>query len=269
MELAGALCELSRDALSGDFRRIDSRDAQILLIESGDRVLPTYPEDLSKKAQEALEALGVTLRLGCSVEDIDGEGIRIRDGEREEEIPTRCPLWAAGVAPSPLARSVAAQAGIEPDRSGRIPVGADLTVEGHPEVFAIGDLARFERPNGEPTPGVAPVAIQQGQYAGRAIRRRATDRAVEPFRYRHRGDLATIGRSAGVADFGRLRFSGTPAWLLWLVVHIAFLVELENRALVLLQWTWNYVTRNRSTRIIAHAGPPRSRERERALSSAA
>jgi NADH dehydrogenase len=263
VELAGALGELANDTLKKDFRTIDPTEARILLIEGADRVLPTYPPDLSQRAARSLEGLGATVRLNTRVTDIDEEGITVTTDDVVERIPSRCVLWAAGVRASPLGKALAHRSGVELDGAGRVVVGKDLTISRHPEVFVIGDLACYTHQGGEALPGVAPVAMQQGRYVARLIRRRLTGKSLPAFRYLNRGSLATIGRAAAVADFGRLRFSGFAAWFLWLAVHLTFLIEFENRLLVLIQWAWNYFTRNRGARLIVGepgaANGPRSR----------
>lgn len=255
VELAGALGEIANDTLRNDFRAIRPSEAEILLVEAGDRVLPAYQPDLSAKAQRALEGLGVTVRLATSVASVEEGAVRLRRGQHEEHLTTHTVLWAAGVQASPLAAMVAAAAGLETDRAGRLAVAADLSVPGHPEVFAIGDLVRVEQ-DGALLPGVAPVAMAEGRYVAGVIAARAAGRAAPaPFRYRDKGSMATIGRSQAVCDLGFVRFAGLPAWLAWLFIHIMYLVEFENRILVLVQWAWNYLTRNRGARLITGDSP--------------
>jgi NADH dehydrogenase len=250
VELVGALCELARDTLRNDFRSIDPRETQVLLVEGLDRVLPGYPLDLSAKAKRALERLGARVRLESFVKEIDETGVTLEAKGERERVATRCVLWAAGVRASLLGRVLEKEVGASLDRAGRIQVGPDCTLPGHPEIFAIGDLASFCHGCEEPLPGVAPVAMQQGGYVARVIAARLKGRETPPFRYKDRGSLATIGRSSAVCDFGRMRFSGFPAWLLWSVVHIFFLIEFQNRVLVSIRWLWNYLTHNRGTRLI-------------------
>jgi NADH dehydrogenase len=262
-ELAGAICELARDTLRHDFRSIDPREARVLLVEGADRVLPPKPPDLSRKAQRALERLGTEVRLNTLVKDVDREGVVLESGGRRERVGSRCVLWAAGVRASSVAKLLEKEAGAELDRAGRVRVEPDCSLPGHPEIFAIGDIASFQHGCDEPLPGVAPVAMQQGRYVADVVKRRLAGRPWEPFRYRDKGSLATLGRKAAVADFGRVRFSGSFAWLLWSVVHIFFLIEYENRVLVSIRWIWNYVTRNRGTRLITgEAGTPDPRGQE-------
>lgn len=251
VELAGALGELANDTLKNDFRQINPRDARIILVEGRDQVLPAYPAKLARAAERSLARLGVTVRLSSVVKSVSATEVVLARGDAEERVPTRCVLWAAGVQASPIAQMVHEATGVELDRAGRIVIEPDLTVPGHPEIIAIGDMVNYSHQTGAPLPGVAPVAMQQGRYAARLVRSRLAGRTVRPFRYRDKGSLATIGRSAAVADFGRLRFSGWPAWVMWLGIHLAFLIEFENRVLVLIQWAWSYFTRNRGARLIA------------------
>jgi NADH dehydrogenase len=237
VELAGALSEIARQTMIRDFRRIDPSNARVILIEGKDRVLPTYPPALSAKAASQLERLGVEVMTSAQATEVNDREVRIA----EHRIPTRTVLWAAGVQASPLARSL----GVPLDRAGRVIVEKDLSIAGHPEAFVIGDLAAFEQ-----VPGVAPAAIQEGRHAAKNIVLLASGKAARPFRYKDKGSLATIGRAAGVADFGRVRLSGFIAWAAWLGVHIFFLIGFRNRLLVMLQWAWAYVTYQRGARLI-------------------
>lgn len=246
VELAGALAEIAQHTLARDFRRHDPRQARVLLLDAADRVLPAYPPNLSAKAQKQLESLGVECRLGTMVTHIDSRGVQAGD----HFIPARTVLWAAGVAASPLGATLQ----VPRDRAGRILVNPDLSVPGAPEVFVAGDLAAIEQ-DGAWVPGVAPAAIQQGKHAAENIRAALRGRATRPFRYRDKGSLATIGRSAAVAHIGQLKFSGFLAWWAWLVIHIFFLIGFRNRFAVLLDWAWAYVTLQRSARIILEKGP--------------
>jgi NADH dehydrogenase len=250
LELAGALAEIARDTLKYDFRAINPAAAQILLLEATDRVLPTYPVDLSEKAAKALARLGVTVRTGATVTDIQPGTVSVRCGETIESIPTHTILWAAGVQASALGQALARAAGPRLDRVGRVIVEPDLTLAGHPEIFVIGDLAHFSHQLEKPLPGVAPVAMQQGRHVAELIQARLRGKTLPPFRYKDKGSLATIGRAAAVADFGRLHLSGFFAWLIWLFIHLMHLVEFENRLLVLVQWAGNYFSRNRAARLI-------------------
>jgi NADH dehydrogenase len=250
VELAGAVGELAHMTFRRNFRAIDPRVARILLVESLDRVLTTYPAALSARAAASLRRLGVTVRVATLVTDVREDGVTIRSGDATEQVAARTILWAAGMTASPLGRLVADAAGSRTDRAGRVLVEPDLTVTGHPEIFVIGDLAAIDGPDGAPLPGVAQVAIQQGRHAAALIVARLAGRTLPPFRYRNLGNMATIGRAAAVADLGWLRLSGYPAWLVWLFIHLLWLVQFESRILVLVQWTWNYLTRNRSARLI-------------------
>jgi NADH dehydrogenase len=241
VELAGALAEIARHSLAKDFRSIDPADACVILLEGGDRVLPPYVPKLSAKAQRQLEKLGVEVRTKSLVTGIDDRGVDI-GGDR---IGARTVLWAAGVAASPLARSLGAQL----DRAGRVEVEADLSVPGHPEVFVIGDLAAAGAPDAR-VPGVAPAAIQGGRHAAQCIRRAVRELPSEPFRYRDKGSLATIGRAAAVADFGRLKFGGFFAWAAWMLIHIFFLIGFRTKVFVMLSWAWAYLTFRRGARLI-------------------
>jgi NADH dehydrogenase len=260
VELAGQIAEIARDTLHGDFRAIDTRAARILLIERDDRVLPLFPPRLSARAARALESLGVTLLVERTVVDIDGESVSIADDAGEtERLPARTVIWAAGVVASEIASELAAQSGAALDRAGRVSVGLDLTLPGHPEVIALGDMVQVHDAEGRPVPlpGLAPVAMQQGRYAARAIGMRLRGEEPPAFRYRDKGNLATIGRAKAVADIKGLQLSGFIAWLTWLFVHLFYLIGLQNRILVFIRWTFSFVTRGRGARIIAW--PPESR----------
>jgi NADH dehydrogenase len=259
VELAGALGEIANDTLRQDFRAIHPPDARILLVEALDRILPTYPRPLSLAARRQLEKLGVEVRTSAPVRAIDDASVTVRVGGdgpegHDERIATRTVLWAAGVRASTFGRRVAEATGVEPDRAGRLAVGPDLAIPGHPEIFVIGDLAVAAQRNGKSVPGVAPAAIQEGSYVAQEIRRRVSGEASAPFRYRDKGDVATIGRLAGVADirwlgpFGRLR--GKVAWLMWLAIHIFYLIGFANRIVVTIRWAWSFFTKGRSTRLI-------------------
>jgi NADH:quinone reductase (non-electrogenic) len=242
VELAGAIAEISRQVMIRDFRSINPGDAQIILIEGGPRILPSFPEDLSAAAEVSLNKLGAEVRTKTQVTSIQ-PGLVVAGGKtiRAETI-----LWAAGVAASPLARSL----GTPLDRAGRVIVQPDLSIPNHPEIFAIGDVVDFLSKNGKPLPGVAPVAIQQGRHVAANIFRAVRGQTPVPFRYFDKGTLATIGRAAGVADLGRLKFSGFFAWLAWLFVHIFFLIGFRNRFVVLFEWAWAYFTYQRGARLI-------------------
>jgi NADH dehydrogenase len=251
LELAGAFAELARTVLKRDFRRIDPAQARIILIEGAPRVLSNYPPDLSASAQRQLEALGVQVRTATPVNNIRAGEVELAGGEilRAGNI-----VWAAGVAAVPLTRKL----GVDPDKAGRVKVNPDLSVPGHPEIFAIGDLALVVEKNGKPVPGICPAAMQMGRYVARVIENELNYGASQPprppFKYWDRGTMATIGRSAAVAWIGRMKISGYPAWLAWLFVHLIFLIGFRNRLAVLLQWTYSYFAYKRGARIITN--PP-------------
>ncbi|BCH33369.1 NADH dehydrogenase [Mesorhizobium sp. L-8-10] len=243
VELAGTIAELAHETLRGEFRNIDTRETRVVLIEAGDRILSNFRPNLSAYAKAALERLGVTVELGRPVTECDSDGV-VFGGRR---LHARTIIWAAGVAASPAAEWL----GVTSDRAGRVIVQPDLTLPGHADIFAIGDTAHVERPDGKPVPGVAPAAKQQGRHVALTIRRRlGGDRTPQPFRYRHDGDLATIGKRAAVIDFGWIRLTGRIAWWVWGLAHIYFLIGLRNRLAVSLSWLWIYVTGQRSARLI-------------------
>jgi len=256
VEMAGQIAELAQDTLRRDFRTIDPRRARILLVEAADRVLTSFPPSLSAKAEGALRRLGVTVLAGRTVIGIDAAGVTLdgRDGGAER-IASRAVVWAAGVTASSLAGSLAVLTGAERDRAGRVTVEADLTLPGHPEVFAIGDMVRVRDLNGEPVvlPGVAPVAMQQGRYAASVVRARLRGREHGAFHYRDKGNLATIGRAAAVADIKGVRLSGFFAWATWLVVHLWYLIGFQNRLLVFIRWSFSFATHGRGARLITGA----------------
>ncbi|MGE5361835.1 MAG: NAD(P)/FAD-dependent oxidoreductase [Bacteroidales bacterium] len=267
VELAGALSDIARQALVRDFRSINPASARVLLLEGGPRVLPTFPEHLSQAAARSLAQLGVEVRTGAMVTDIGKRGVTVG----EECIAAGTILWAAGVRASPLAQSL----GVAMDRAGRVPVDRTLTLPGHPELFVLGDLALAMGPDGQPLPGLAAVAMQQGVHTAQNIRRAVKGQPMTPFRYRNLGNLATIGRSAAVADFGRVQLTGFLAWMAWLLVHLWKLIGFRNRVIVFVEWAWAYVASrsgvrlitnddriwNRTSRLIVTAQPSRPPER--------
>ncbi|CAM3639583.1 NAD(P)/FAD-dependent oxidoreductase [Corallococcus soli] len=248
VELAGALAEISRNSMTGDFQNIDPRDARVILIEGMDRVLPTYPENLSGDARRVLEKLGVEIRTGTRVTNIDDTGLDMGP----EHLAARTVLWAAGVEASPVARSL----GVELDRAGRVPVTPELTVPGHPDIFVVGDLALVKQDDGSAVPGVAPAAMQEGKHAVLNLRRQLAGQPMQPFHYWDRGTYAVIGRghAVGVA-FRRVQQSGFIAWLAWLFIHITFLIGFRSKLAVLLNWAYAYLTFGRSARIITGPAP--------------
>ena len=258
VELAGAIAEIARYTLEGNFRHIDPASARIWLLEGSDRVLPPYTPDLSARARSALEAMGVLVRTSARVTEIAPDAVTFADDGTTERIETRTVLWAAGVRASPLAESLARATGAERDKLGRLMVLADLTLPGHPEIIAIGDIANVKGVDGKPLPAVAQPAMQEGEYTARLIRGRLRGGPTPPFRYHDRGNMATIGRASAVADLGWVRFGGVLAWLAWLFIHLLYLIGFGNRLLVLMQWGYSYVTRNRAARLIVgydDAGP--------------
>jgi NADH dehydrogenase len=255
VELAGQIGELARATLRQEFRAVDTGSARILLVELVERVLPSFPARVSRQAGSALERLGVTLLLGSRIVDVAADGVTLEQasGERRSE-QARTVVWAAGVVGAELAEALATAAGAELDRGRRVAVGPDLTIRGHREIMAIGDMAQVHDAAGSPValPGLAPVAMQQGRYAAQAIRDRLRGAPRSPpFRYVDKGDLATIGRAKAVAVIGRVQLSGVIAWLTWLVVHLFYLVGLQNRLVVLVRWAFSYVTRSGGVRLVA------------------
>lgn len=256
VELAGALSEIAHHTLKNDFRTINPRDARILLVEGAERVLPPYTPGLSAKAARALGRLEVQVRTNSVVEDICAEAVTVRSADGRESIATRTVLWAAGVQASALGQKLAARTGVALDRAGRVTVEPDCSIASYPDIFVIGDQACFTHQSGTPLPGVAPVAMQQGRHVARCIERRCRQQPSEPFRYRDKGSMAVIGRGAAIAKVGRLEFNGHLAWFAWLFIHVLYLVEFDNRLLVLLQWAWYYFTWNRGARLITGTRPP-------------
>jgi NADH dehydrogenase len=257
VEMAGQIGEIARDTRR-DFRHVDSAKARILLVEGLDRLLTSFPPKLSAKAARSLESLGVTPVLNQLVVDIDEHAVTVKHHEGQtERIPARTVIWSAGVTASGLASQLAQLAGEDVDRAGRLAVEPDLTLRGHPEVFAIGDMIRVRSGAGDPVvyPGLAPVAMQQGRYAGKVIRNRLRGRESPPFRYRDKGNLATIGRARAVADIKGLKLSGFIAWITWLLVHLWYLIGFQNRLLVFIRWSISFFTHNRGARLITATAP--------------
>jgi NADH dehydrogenase len=258
VEIAGQIGELVRDTLQHYFKRIDPSQARILLVETTDRILTAFPQSLSLRALKSLQKLGVTPTLNRTVVDIDRNGVELQalDGTTER-IAARTVIWAAGVRASDLASKLGEQAGADVDKAGRVKVEPDLTLPGHPEVIALGDMASVSDGAGGvlDLPGLAPVAIQQGAYAARLIRHRLSGSSQHPFHYHNKGNLATVGRGRAVADLGLIRLSGIPAWAIWLVVHIWYLIGYQNRLVVILRWSISFLTSGRTSgsRIITHS----------------
>jgi len=253
VELAGALGEVANDTLRHDFRRINPAEAEILLIEGEDRVLPLFPRDLSAKAEKQLIGLNVRSLTGARVTSIDPDGVVIQCGGHQRRIAARTVLWAAGVRASRLGKVLADRAGAPLDRAGRVLVAPDLSLPAHPEIHVIGDLANFSHQGGQPLPGVAPVAMAQGRYTAHLIIRKLRGQPSPPFHYFDKGNLATVGRNKAVAQFGAVHIAGFLAWFVWVFVHLMYLVEFENRLLVFVEWVYNYLTRNRGARLITGA----------------
>lgn len=242
VEMSGAIAELAHKALAKDFRHIDTTSTRVILVEAAPRILATFPESLAKRAHKALNRLGVEIRTNSPVKQIDAEGVEI-DGQR---IRSKTIIWTAGVAASPAGKWL----GVETDRGGRVRVNTDLTLPQHPNVFVIGDTASLTQ-EGKPLPGVAPVAMQQGRYAAALIKQRVTSGGPEhPFHYVDKGNLATVGRSYAIVDLKGLHLTGLPAWVLWLVIHIYYLIGFRNRLVTLFQWAWTYFTYSRGARLI-------------------
>ena len=250
VELAGAIAELAYTTLKKDFRNIDTTETKILLLEGMDRILPPYAPELSAQAEASLQRLGVTIQTKTLVTNIASSIVTTRRGDRTEQIPAQTVLWAAGVKASPMGEVLAKRTGVQLDRAGRVIVEPDLSIANHPNIFVIGDLAHFSHQNGKPLPGVAPVAIQAGQYIAKLIEQRLKGENLPPFSYLDRGSLAVIGQNAAVVDLGFVKFSGIIAWLFWVFIHIYYLIEFDNKLVVIVQWGWNYFTRKRGARLI-------------------
>ena len=264
VEMAGQIAELARGTLRDEFRSIDSRQSRVVLIETFDRVLTTFPPSLSRKAARSLESLGVTLLLERTVVDIDEESVTVAASDgATERVPARNAIWAAGVEASSLASQLGELSGADVDRAGRVTIEPDLTLPGHPEVMALGDMVRVRSRDGgvQELLGVAPVAMQQGRYAAKLVRARLEGQAIGPFRYLDKGNLATIGRARAVADLHAIRLSGFPAWATWLVVHLFYLIGFQNRLIVVIRWFISFATRGRGARLITNT-PAAEAERQ-------
>jgi NADH:ubiquinone reductase (H+-translocating) len=250
VELAGAIAELAYSTLKKDFRNIDTAEAKVVLVEGLDRVLPPYAPELSAKAEESLERLGVKVQTKALVTNIEDNVVTIRQGENVETVASRTVLWAAGVKASGVGKILAEHTGVELDRVGRVMVEPDLSIKGYPQIFVIGDLANFTKPDGKPLAGVAPVATQEGKYVADLIYKRLAGGTLPAFEYFDAGSLSVIGRHSAVADFGSVKMSGFLAWLIWVFVHIYYLIEFDSKLVVFIQWTWSYFTRKRGARLI-------------------
>ncbi len=251
VELAGAIAELAFNTLKADFRNIDTTQAKILLVEGLDRVLPPYPPELSEKAAQALARLGVTVRTQSLVSNIANHVVTIKQGDELQEVPARTILWAAGVKASAMGKVLEQQAGATLDRVGRVMVEPDLSIAGHPNIFVVGDLANYMHQGDKPLPGVAPVAVQEGKFVAKLIQQQMAGAAVSAkFVYKDSGSLAVIGQNEAVVNMHSLKFSGFPAWILWIFAHIYYLIEFDHKLVVTIQWMWSYFTRNRGARLI-------------------
>lgn len=255
VEIAGALAELARGTLKNDFRNIYPPNSEIYLVEAGERILAPFPPKLSIKAEKSLKRLGVHIYTRHQVTSIDPGVVTIKFNDQEKVIHSQTILWSAGVKASPLGGIIAQHFGLKTDRQGRIPVEPDLTLTGYPEVFVIGDLADFSHQDGKPLSGVATVAMQEGDYVARLLKKRLQGKKLAPFHYHNKGSLAVIGRNAAVADIKSFKFGGFLAWLIWAFVHIRFMIGFESKILVLLQWGWNYFTRKQGARVITGEDP--------------
>ncbi|WP_298907260.1 NAD(P)/FAD-dependent oxidoreductase [uncultured Nostoc sp.] len=255
VELAGAIAELAHKTLKEDFRSINTSETKILLLQGGPRILPHIAPELSKSAAVALQKLGVELHTHTRVTNIEGDIVTFKKGNEFTEITSKTILWAAGVQGSPMGKVLAESTGVECDYSGRVIVEPDLSIEGYDNIFVIGDLANFTHQDSKVLPGVAPVAKQQGEYVGKLIQRRLKGHTLPQFHYNDVGSLAMIGQNLAVVDLGFIKLTGFLAWAFWLLVHIYFLIEFDTKLLVVFQWAWNYITRNRRSRLITGREP--------------
>ncbi|AUT00861.1 FAD-dependent oxidoreductase [Nostoc sp. CENA543] len=250
VELAGAIAELAYQTLKEDFRTIDTTEAQVILLEGLDRVLPPFAPELSQEAEASLQQLGVVVQTKTMVTNIENDIVTVKQGDQVTEIASKTVLWAAGVKASAMGKVLAERTGAECDRAGRVIVEPDLSIKGHSNIFVVGDLANFSHQNGKPLPGVAPVAKQEGEYVAALVQKRLKGQTLPAFNYTDHGSLAMIGQNAAVVDLGFMKLKGFFAWLFWLLIHIYFLIEFDNKLVVMIQWVWNYITRNRGARLI-------------------
>lgn len=250
VELAWALGEIAHETLQENFRNIDPSNTRILLLEGTDRILPSYPPKLAQKAESFLAQLGVSVHCNTLVTAMEQGAVTINRLGESERIASATVVWAAGVKASILGDILAKRTGARVDRGGRVSVNGDLTIVTHPDIFVIGDLANHGHETGRPLPGIAPVAMQQWEYVANSLLSRLQGKPIASFRYKDRGSMAIIGRGKAVADLGKLQLHGFPVWIAWLVIHIAYLIEFQNKILVLIQWGWNYFRRNRAARLI-------------------
>ena len=252
VELAGSLAELAYHTLKPDFRQIDTEETRVILVEGMDRVLPPFPPELSARAQRDLEKMGVDICLGSLVTDIQGKQVTLKRGDEFTTLQAATVLWAAGVRDPGMGGILAERTGAERDRSGRVMVNDDLSVPGHPNIFVIGDLAHYAHQGNRPLPGIAPVAMQQGQYVARLVKNRLDHKPLPKFEYKDTGSLAVIGRNSAVVSLPWTKLTGFPAWVVWLFVHIFFLIEFDNKIMVMTQWASNYLTRKQGARLITN-----------------
>ncbi|MGM3306133.1 NAD(P)/FAD-dependent oxidoreductase [Anabaena sp. WFMT] len=250
VELAGAIAELATKTLKEDFRNIDTSEARILLLEGMDRILPPFAPELSQEAETSLTQLGVNVQTKTLVTNIANDIVTIKQGDDVKQIAAKTVLWAAGVKASAMGKVLTERTGAESDRAGRVIVEPDLSIKGHPNIFVVGDLANFAHQNNKPLPGVAPVAMQEGEYVAKLIQKRLKGETLPQFNYVDRGSLAMIGQHAAVVDLGFIKLKGFLAWFVWLFIHIYFLIEFDNKLVVMIQWVWSYFTRNRGARLI-------------------
>ena len=250
VELAGALAELAHTKLKEEYRSINTSEAQIHLIQSGERILPAFKPALSEKARIELEKLGVTVMTKTRVTNIENNVVTVRSGETTKDIPAHTILWGAGVKASAVSQAISNRTGAELDRAGRVFVNEDLTIPNHPEIFVIGDLANYSHQGDSPVPGVAPAAMQEGVYVAKLIRRRLKGKTLKPFHYIDYGSLAVIGRHQAVVQYKAIRFSGPLAWFAWLFIHIYYMIEFDNQLIVMIQWAWSYFTGQGGARLI-------------------
>jgi NADH dehydrogenase len=266
VELAGAIADLAYKVMADEFHQINTADAQVVLLEGLDRVLPPFKPDLSVKAQEGLERLGVTVKTKTRVTNVTEDGVTYLVGEETIELPARTVLWAAGVKASPMGAILAQETGAELDRVGRVMVNEDLSLPSNPDIFVVGDLAHFAHQGDHPLPGTGAVAMQEGEYIAELIAKRIRGEVVSPFRYIDLGSMAVIGQHEAVVDMGFIRFSGFFAWIAWLVVHIYFLIDSERKLTVTIHWIWNYFTKDRGSRLITETAAAKSLELEKEFS---
>ncbi|MBN3868786.1 MAG: NAD(P)/FAD-dependent oxidoreductase [Nostoc sp. JL33] len=250
VELAGAIAELAYKTLKEDFRNIKTSEARILLLQGGDRILPYIAPELSEVAAVSLQKLGVVIHTNTRVINIENDTVTFKQGNEVKKIPSKTILWAAGVKASTMGKVLTERTGVECDHAGRVIVEPDLTIRGYKNIFVVGDLANFSHQNGKPLPGVAPVATQQGEYVAKLIKRRLKGHTLPQFHYNDVGTLAMIGQNLAVVDLGLIKLQGFVAWVFWLLIHIYFLIEFDTKLVVVIQWAWNYITRNRRSRLI-------------------